>query len=39
MSAPRMVVTTNGPGELMGWARPFLRAVLKKSPMNFNMSR
>ena len=27
-----MVVTTNGPGELMGWARPFLRAVFERSP-------
>jgi hypothetical protein len=32
MSAPRVVVTTNGPGELMGWARPFLRAVLAREP-------
>lgn len=32
MSAPRLVVTTNGPGELMGWARPFLRAVYKRAP-------
>jgi lipid-A-disaccharide synthase len=24
---PRLVVTVNGPGELMGWARPFVRAV------------
>jgi hypothetical protein len=32
MSAKRVVVTTNGPGELMGWARPFLRAVLAREP-------
>jgi hypothetical protein len=32
MSAPRVVVTTNGPGELMGWTRPFLRAVLAREP-------
>lgn len=32
MNAPRLVVTTNGPGELMGWARPFLRAVYRKAP-------
>jgi hypothetical protein len=29
---PRIVVTTNGPGELMGWARPFLRAVFDRAP-------
>jgi lipid-A-disaccharide synthase len=32
MSAERVVVTTNGPGELMGWTRPFLRAVLARAP-------
>lgn len=32
MSSPRIVVTTNGPGELMGWARPFLRAVFDRRP-------
>lgn len=32
MNAPRLVVTTNGPGELMGWVRPFLRAVYRKAP-------
>ena len=32
MSGPRLVVTTNGPGELMGWARPFLRAVYRQAP-------
>lgn len=32
MNSPRLVVTTNGPGELMGWARPFLRAVYRKAP-------
>ncbi|HLJ83243.1 MAG TPA: hypothetical protein VKT51_03570 [Candidatus Eremiobacteraceae bacterium] len=31
-SAPRVVVTTNGPGELVGWARPFLRAVYNRAP-------
>lgn len=31
-AAPRVVVTTNGPGELMGWARPFLRAILAREP-------
>lgn len=32
MTQPRIVVTTNGPGELMGWARPFLRAVFDRAP-------
>ena len=32
MTVPRIVVTTNGPGELMGWARPFLRAVFDRAP-------
>ena len=32
MSAERIVITTNGPGELMGWTRPFLRAVLERAP-------
>ncbi|HXW76007.1 MAG TPA: hypothetical protein VEJ20_01205 [Candidatus Eremiobacteraceae bacterium] len=32
MTAPRLVVTTNGPGELMGWVRPFLRAVYERAP-------
>ena len=32
MTEPRIVVTTNGPGELMGWARPFLRAVFDRAP-------
>ncbi len=31
MSA-RLVVTVNGPGELMGWARPFLHAVYAQEP-------
>lgn len=31
MSA-RLVVTVNGPGELMGWARPFVRAVYAHAP-------
>ncbi len=32
IDTPRVVVTTNGPGELMGWARPFLRAVFARAP-------
>jgi hypothetical protein len=32
IAAPRVVVTTNGPGELVGWARPFLRAVYARAP-------
>lgn len=32
MIAPRLVVTTNGPGELMGWVRPYLRAVFAREP-------
>ena len=32
MSGCRVDVTTNGPGELMGWARPFLRSVLARAP-------
>lgn len=32
MSAPRIVVTTNGPGELMGWTRPFVNAVYALAP-------
>lgn len=32
MTAPRIVVTTNGPGELMGWVRPFLKAVFERRP-------
>jgi hypothetical protein len=32
METARIVVTTNGPGELMGWARPFLRAVFALAP-------
>ncbi len=30
--SPRLVVTVNGPGELMGWARPFVRAVYALDP-------
>jgi len=29
---PRLLVTVNGPGELMGWARPFVRAVYRLDP-------
>ena len=29
---PRLVVTVNGPGELMGWGRPFVRAVYRLEP-------
>jgi len=32
VNAPRLVVTTNGPGELMGWTRPFLHAVYRAAP-------
>jgi len=29
---PRLLVTVNGPGELMGWGRPFVRAVYRLEP-------
>jgi lipid A disaccharide synthetase len=32
MSAPVIFVTANGPGEVMGWTRPFLRAVYEAQP-------
>lgn len=32
MSSPALFVTTNGPGEVMGWVRPFLRAVYEQAP-------
>lgn len=32
MSAPVLFVTANGPGEVMGWVRPFLRAVYEREP-------
>jgi len=28
----RLFVTTNGPGEVMGWLRPFLRSIYKREP-------
>jgi len=32
MSQPNIFVTANGPGEVMGWTRPFLRAVYEREP-------
>ena len=32
MSQPNIFVTANGPGEVMGWTRPFLRAVYGLAP-------
>src|SRR5579864_3366692 len=32
MSAPVLFVTANGPGEIMGWARPFLRTIYERDP-------
>ena len=32
MTTPRLVVTVNGPGELTGWGRPFVRAVYAQAP-------
>ena len=32
MKAPAIFVTTNGPGEVMGWARPFVRALYARAP-------
>jgi lipid-A-disaccharide synthase len=29
---PRLLVTVNGPGELMGWGRPFVRAAYRLDP-------
>ena len=29
---PRLLVTVNGPGELTGWGRPFVRAVYAQAP-------
>lgn len=29
---PRLLVTANGPGEVMGWVRPFLRAIYQHQP-------
>ncbi len=30
MSAPSVFVTANGPGEVMGWTRPFVRALYER---------
>ncbi|HEV2037327.1 MAG TPA: hypothetical protein VGQ96_01880 [Candidatus Eremiobacteraceae bacterium] len=32
MNAPVIFVTANGPGEVMGWTRPFLRAIYEAQP-------
>ncbi len=32
MSGPSIFVTANGPGEVMGWTRPLVRAIYKRSP-------
>ncbi|MBC5805237.1 MAG: hypothetical protein ACR2KS_01485 [Candidatus Eremiobacter antarcticus] len=32
MTATRLFVTTNGPGEVMGWVRPFLRRIFARDP-------
>jgi lipid A disaccharide synthetase len=32
MSQPTIFVTANGPGEVMGWTRPFLRAIYEREP-------
>lgn len=32
MNGARLVVLTNGPGEFMGWARPFVRALYERDP-------
>jgi len=32
VSDPTFFVTTNGPGEVMGWVRPFLRALYESAP-------
>jgi len=32
VSSPRILAVTNGPGELMGWARPFVQAVYAREP-------
>jgi hypothetical protein len=32
MSAPTIFVTANGPGEVMGWTRPFLRSLYETAP-------
>ena len=32
MKAPSIFITTNGPGEVMGWTRPFVRAIYKRHP-------
>ncbi len=32
MSAPTIFVTANGPGEVMGWTRPLMRALYEHAP-------
>jgi hypothetical protein len=32
MSGPTIFLTANGPGEVMGWARPFMRAIYERRP-------
>ena len=32
MNGARIVITTNGPGEFMGWVRPFVRAAYARRP-------
>jgi hypothetical protein len=32
MTRPNIFVTANGPGEVMGWTRPFLRAIYEAQP-------
>lgn len=32
MKTPAIFITTNGPGEVMGWARPFIRELYARAP-------
>jgi lipid-A-disaccharide synthase len=32
VKAPSIFITTNGPGEVMGWTRPFARAIYERAP-------